>query len=83
MLLATLSHHARAALRSILTLWTRPAAPVAIMPPKVAEALELRADAIKRRDSRGIHAAHLRARQARIEGLRAEVMARRFKEQMQ
>jgi hypothetical protein len=80
MTLAALSHRARAALRAILALWTRPVAQPPRVPQAVAEAQDALADAKRRRCSRDIHDAHMRARQARIDGLRAEIAARRMKE---
>ncbi len=83
MTLTSLSHRARAALRSLLAIWARPQPEPLRIPPAVVEAQEAIADARRRKDSRGIHEAHQRARQARIEGLRAEILARRLKESMQ
>ena len=77
MTLQRLSHHARAIVCQFVAFWTRPAR----HPPRLARvlisAMEAERAARERGDTRALHAARQRLRQARHEGLRFEIANRK------
>ena len=72
-MLARLSRFSRVVIRHFLEAWERPVVPRRKLPKTIRDAQDAEREAKRRGDTQAVHAARVRLREARHEGLRQEL----------